>query len=139
MEDMTMFRRRSIHIIQCNRNVRLASVIAIVGRWIVRVRYMQLFLPSKNGVFVSKRYVQRSFNAEYTSCRCVYQAINHSSGEIIAVKEVVASRVVSRAAAALRIELETLRPLRHENIVRFIGTLEIGETLCVAMEYCPGP
>jgi serine/threonine protein kinase len=68
----------------------------------------------------------------------VYQAINHVTGEILAVKEVVASKSRIRAASALRIELDTLRQLRHANIVRYRGMFEREDSLCVAMEYCPG-
>ena len=52
------------------------------------------------------------------------------------MKEVVASK--GRAAIALRVELDTLRQLRHTNIVRYRGMFERDDSLCVAMEYCPG-
>jgi serine/threonine protein kinase len=69
---------------------------------------------------------------------CVYQAIHHVTGEIQAVKEVVTTKSRIRAATALRVELDTLRQLRHANIVRYRGMFERDDSLCVAMEYCPG-
>ena len=54
------------------------------------------------------------------------------------MKEVVTSKSRIRAANALRIELNTLRQLRHTNIVRYRGMFERDDSLCVAMEFCPG-
>jgi hypothetical protein len=60
------------------------------------------------------------------------------SGEILAVKEVVAAPGKQRAINALRLELDTLRQLRHPNIVRYRGMLIREDKLCVAMEFCSG-
>ncbi|KAJ7900257.1 MAP kinase [Mycena olivaceomarginata] len=59
----------------------------------------------------------------------VYLALNATTGEMIAVKQVV---------QALKDESETLRVLDHPNIVQYLGFEETLSNLSIFLEYVPG-
>ncbi|KAF8169191.1 kinase-like domain-containing protein [Mycena galopus ATCC 62051] len=76
----------------------------------------------------------------------VYLALNTSTGEMIAVKEVEIPRTASKrsdsrqvtAVQALKLESETLKVLDHPNIVQFLGFEETPTNLRIFMEYVSG-
>ncbi|KAF9270149.1 Pkinase-domain-containing protein [Marasmius fiardii PR-910] len=77
----------------------------------------------------------------------VYLALNATTGEIIAVKQVEIVRSHSESqdrrrlrdvAEALRLEKNTLKHLDHPHIVRFLGFEETSNCLSIFMEYVSG-
>ncbi|WFC97612.1 mitogen-activated protein kinase kinase kinase [Malassezia yamatoensis] len=76
----------------------------------------------------------------------VYLALNATTGEMIAVKQVElpqtsADRDSSRqrdVVAALRSEIETLKDLDHPNVVTCLGFEQTSDTLSIFLEYVPG-
>ncbi|KAF8484517.1 kinase-like protein [Russula ochroleuca] len=77
---------------------------------------------------------------------CVYLALNASTGEMIAVKQVEIPRTASgkndtwqvTVMEALKIESETLKDLDHPNIVQYLGFEETPNFLSIFLEYVPG-
>ncbi|KAF8640370.1 hypothetical protein AX17_000041 [Amanita inopinata Kibby_2008] len=76
----------------------------------------------------------------------VYLAMNASTGEMLAVKQVelpqtASDRNDSRQASvvqALKLESETLKDLDHPNIVQYLGFEETPSNLSIFLEYVPG-
>ncbi|KLO14494.1 Pkinase-domain-containing protein [Schizopora paradoxa] len=76
----------------------------------------------------------------------VYLALNATTGEMIAVKQVEipktdADRGDSRQAIvveALKMESETLKDLDHPNIVQYLGFEQTPDFLSIFLEYVPG-
>ncbi|MCO5584951.1 hypothetical protein L7F22_038883 [Adiantum nelumboides] len=76
----------------------------------------------------------------------VYLALNATTGEMIAVKQVELPRTASDredarqkgVVAALKSEIETLKDLDHPNIVSYLGFEETRSNLSIFLEYVPG-
>ncbi|KAJ8083921.1 hypothetical protein PM082_002688 [Marasmius tenuissimus] len=72
----------------------------------------------------------------------VYLALNATTGEIIAVKQVDVPRGENKkrkeVAKALRLEKDTLKHLDHPHIVRYLGFEETHRCLSIFMEYVSG-
>ncbi|KAJ7822076.1 kinase-like domain-containing protein [Mycena olivaceomarginata] len=76
----------------------------------------------------------------------VYLALNATTGEVIAVKQVEIPRTASdkndsrqvTIVQALKDESETLRVLDHPNIVQYLGFEETLSNLSIFLEYVPG-
>ncbi|KAG5733729.1 MAP kinase kinase kinase mkh1, partial [Termitomyces sp. T112] len=76
----------------------------------------------------------------------VYLALNATTGEMIAVKQVELPRTASdksdsrqiNVVQALKMESETLKDLDHPNIVQYLGFEETPENLSIFLEYVPG-
>ncbi|KAG6818014.1 hypothetical protein H0H87_009169 [Tephrocybe sp. NHM501043] len=76
----------------------------------------------------------------------VYLALNATTGEMIAVKQVELPRTASdksdsrqiTVVQALKMESETLKVLDHPNIVQYLGFEETPENLSIFLEYVPG-
>ncbi|WFD01803.1 mitogen-activated protein kinase kinase kinase [Malassezia obtusa] len=76
----------------------------------------------------------------------VYLALNATTGEMIAVKQVELPRTSSDrdssrqrgVVAALRSEIETLKDLDHPNVVTCLGFEQTLDTLSIFLEYVPG-
>ncbi|KAG6853577.1 hypothetical protein C0991_003101 [Blastosporella zonata] len=76
----------------------------------------------------------------------VYLALNATTGEMIAVKQVELPRTASdksdsrqiTVVQALKMESETLKDLDHPNIVQYLGFEETPENLSIFLEYVPG-
>ncbi|KAG2433400.1 hypothetical protein HXX76_008458 [Chlamydomonas incerta] len=74
----------------------------------------------------------------------VYMGLVHATGQEIAVKQVALPRdnanngKVSEHIRSLESEVAVLRSLRHENIVRYLGTERTGEHLNIFLEYVAG-
>ncbi|KAJ6592572.1 kinase-like domain-containing protein [Mycena capillaripes] len=76
----------------------------------------------------------------------VYLALNTTTGEMIAVKQVEISRTASDTndsrqttlVQALKLESEMLKVLDHPNIVQYLGFEETPTNLSLFMEYVPG-
>ncbi|KAF8922634.1 kinase-like domain-containing protein [Mucidula mucida] len=76
----------------------------------------------------------------------VYLALNATTGEMIAVKQVEMPRTASdkndsrqiTVVQSLKIESETLKDLDHPNIVQYLGFEETPANLSIFLEYVPG-
>jgi len=76
----------------------------------------------------------------------VYLALNATTGEMIAVKQVELPQTASdkndsrqhAVVQALKMESETLRDLDHPNIVQYLGFEETPANLSIFLEYVPG-
>ncbi|EPT04024.1 hypothetical protein FOMPIDRAFT_1114693 [Fomitopsis schrenkii] len=76
----------------------------------------------------------------------VYLALNATTGEMIAVKQVEIPRTASditdtrqiTVVEALKLESETLKDLDHPNIVQYLGFEETPSFLSIFLEYVPG-
>ncbi|VDB86477.1 unnamed protein product, partial [Peniophora sp. CBMAI 1063] len=76
----------------------------------------------------------------------VYLAMNVTTGEMIAVKQVEIPRTASdrgdarqaNVVEALKLESETLKDLDHPNIVQYLGFEETATFLSIFLEYVPG-
>ncbi|KAI0307892.1 kinase-like domain-containing protein [Multifurca ochricompacta] len=76
----------------------------------------------------------------------VYLALNATTGEMIAVKQVEIPRTASdkndsrqvTVVEALKLESETLKDLDHSNIVQYLGFEETPNFLSIFLEYVPG-
>ncbi|KAJ7487514.1 MAP kinase [Mycena galericulata] len=76
----------------------------------------------------------------------VYLALNATTGEMIAVKQVEIPRTASdkndsrqvTVVQALKLESETLKVLDHPNIVQYLGFEETPSNLSIFLEYVPG-
>ncbi|KAG2449317.1 hypothetical protein HYH02_005472 [Chlamydomonas schloesseri] len=74
----------------------------------------------------------------------VYMGLVHATGQEIAVKQVALPRdsansgKVSEHIRSLESEVAVLRGLRHENIVRYLGTERTNEHLNIFLEYVAG-
>ncbi|CAK5280497.1 unnamed protein product [Mycena citricolor] len=76
----------------------------------------------------------------------VYLALNVTTGEMIAVKQVDIPRTASdkndsrqvTVVQALKLESETLKVLDHPNIVQYLGFEETPSNLSIFLEYVPG-
>lgn len=76
----------------------------------------------------------------------VYLALNATTGEMIAVKQVEAPQTASdkndsrqvTVVQALKLESETLKDLDHPNIVQYLGFEETPSNLSIFLEYVPG-
>jgi len=68
----------------------------------------------------------------------VYLGLNIDSGELMAVKQMAIDEVSSRELSSLENEINLLRNLGHQNIVRYIGTEVTPTALSIFLEYAPG-
>jgi serine/threonine protein kinase len=74
----------------------------------------------------------------------VYTALNNETGELVAVKQVSFAKDealqgrVAEHIRALEAEVDVLKTLKHENIVRYLGTERTGDALHIFLEYVPG-
>ena len=62
------------------------------------------------------------------------------AGELIAVKELTypATTPSTGADDRIRLEIETMKALKHDNIVRYMGATATRDTVYLLMEYVPG-
>ena len=68
----------------------------------------------------------------------VYLGIDHDTGDLFAVKELLYFGNSDQTTRSARREIDLMRPLGHANIVRYLGAQETSTALHVMMEYVPG-
>ena len=68
----------------------------------------------------------------------VYMGLNEDTGALMAVKEVHIANENSKQIASLREEITLLASLRHDHIVRYLGTEVQKMTLFIFTEWVPG-
>jgi mitogen-activated protein kinase kinase kinase ANP1 len=60
------------------------------------------------------------------------------TGSLFAVKKLVLDGAPQSQVSALQREISVLQKLKHENIVRYLGTERAKRVLCIFLEYVPG-
>lgn len=68
----------------------------------------------------------------------VYLGLNLDTGELMAIKQLDTNQLSRKEMMALENEVNMMRGLYHENIVRYLGTDRADDTLSIFMEYVPG-
>lgn len=66
----------------------------------------------------------------------VYTAVNNTTGELIAMKEIHLQPNDHRAVKETIDEIKTFEGIKHKNIVRYFGVEIHREDLYIFMEYC---
>lgn len=68
----------------------------------------------------------------------VFLGLNEDSGELMAVKEIHFSSRDQREIVALQTEIDLMRSLKHQHIVRYLGTEVRGSSLYIFTEWVSG-
>ncbi|CAI6338744.1 unnamed protein product [Periconia digitata] len=66
----------------------------------------------------------------------VYRALNWGTGETVAVKQVRLENLGVADLKTIMLEIDLLKNLSHENIVRYNGFVKSPESLYIILEYC---
>lgn len=81
------------------------------------------------GNFIALRAIGRGAYSD------VFQAEDVRDSSVVALKRVDIARL-RRGRAQVESEIALLRDLDHPHIVRFIDAVDVGDALCIALEYC---
>ena len=68
----------------------------------------------------------------------VYRGLNDSTGELLAVKQLMISDGSGSDVRELRNEITIMRDLQHDNIVRYLGTSQSERSLYILIEFVSG-
>ena len=68
----------------------------------------------------------------------MWRATCAKTGAVVAVKEIDCERLSRKLKESLRLEVEVMRRMRDDNILRFIDMANAGETVYIVLEYCAG-
>jgi serine/threonine protein kinase len=68
----------------------------------------------------------------------VYQGLDTEEGISVAIKQVYIKHVPKDELSSIKMEIELLKKLSHENIVQYIDSVEDGGTLNIVLEYVEG-
>ncbi|EAU85791.2 STE/STE11/cdc15 protein kinase [Coprinopsis cinerea okayama7 len=66
----------------------------------------------------------------------VYRALNWETGETVAVKEIQLSNIPKGELPEIMSEIDLLKNLNHENIVKYKGFVKTREFLYIILEFC---
>jgi serine/threonine protein kinase len=66
----------------------------------------------------------------------VYRALNWGTGETVAIKQVRLENLGAADLKTIMLEIDLLKNLSHENIVRYNGFVKSPESLYIILEYC---
>ncbi|KAF9046366.1 hypothetical protein BJ165DRAFT_1527473 [Panaeolus papilionaceus] len=66
----------------------------------------------------------------------VYRALNLSTGETVAVKEIQLSNIPKSELPEIQSEIELLKNLNHPNIVKYKGFVKTRDFLYIILEFC---
>ena len=66
----------------------------------------------------------------------VFRALNMSTGETVAVKQVKLADLPKSELRVITLEIDLLKNLDHPNIVKYRGFVKSSETLDIILEYC---
>lgn len=67
--------------------------------------------------------------------RQVHKAIDHLSGQVVAIKEVSLERIGEDMLSGIVQEIELLKNLNHKNIVTYVGSYRTKRALNIILEY----
>ncbi|KAL2261244.1 hypothetical protein VTK26DRAFT_4515 [Humicola hyalothermophila] len=66
----------------------------------------------------------------------VYKAFNWGTGEAVAVKQIKLADVPKSELRMIEAEIDLLKNLHHDNIVKYIGFVKTADCLNIILEYC---
>ncbi|KAK4138010.1 hypothetical protein BT67DRAFT_439232 [Trichocladium antarcticum] len=66
----------------------------------------------------------------------VYKAFNWGTGEAVAVKQIKLVDVPRSELRMIEVEIDLLKNLHHDNIVKYIGFVKSADCLNIILEYC---
>ncbi|KAK5105826.1 hypothetical protein LTR62_002106 [Meristemomyces frigidus] len=66
----------------------------------------------------------------------VYRALNWSTGETVAIKQVSTHNLAPPDLTSIMLEIDLLKNLNHPNIVKYHGFVKSPENLYIILEYC---
>lgn len=66
----------------------------------------------------------------------VYRALDWSTGETVAVKQIKLTDLPKSELRVIMLEIDLLKNLKHPNIVKYIGFVKAPESLNIVLEYC---
>ncbi|KAK5657364.1 hypothetical protein OQA88_3430 [Cercophora sp. LCS_1] len=66
----------------------------------------------------------------------VYKAFNWGTGEAVAVKQIKLGDVPKSELRMIEAEIDLLKNLHHDNIVKYIGFVKTADCLNIILEYC---
>ncbi|KAG8846902.1 hypothetical protein FRB96_001747 [Tulasnella sp. 330] len=66
----------------------------------------------------------------------VYRALNWTTGETVAVKQIQLSNIPKTELGEIMSEIDLLKNLNHANIVKYKGYVKTRENLYIILEYC---
>ncbi|KAJ9103878.1 hypothetical protein QFC21_002340 [Naganishia friedmannii] len=66
----------------------------------------------------------------------VYKALNWTSGETVAIKQILISNIPKGELSDIMSEIDLLKNLNHQNIVKYRGFFKSDEYLYIILEYC---
>ncbi|KAI8921345.1 kinase-like domain-containing protein [Powellomyces hirtus] len=67
---------------------------------------------------------------------CVYAALNMTTGEVVAVKQIRTKNIIASDMTLIMAEIDLLKELHHPNIVKYLGFSKTPSSLNIIMEYC---
>ncbi|KAI0836705.1 cell division control protein [Hypoxylon sp. FL0890] len=67
---------------------------------------------------------------------CVYKAIHWGTGEAVAVKQIKLVNLPKSELRMIEAEIDLLKNLNHDNIVKYIGFVKSADCLNIILEYC---
>eukprot|EP00639_Heterosigma_akashiwo_P023535 CAMPEP_0206412720 /NCGR_PEP_ID=MMETSP0294-20121207/34200_1 /ASSEMBLY_ACC=CAM_ASM_000327 /TAXON_ID=39354 /ORGANISM="Heterosigma akashiwo, Strain CCMP2393" /LENGTH=134 /DNA_ID=CAMNT_0053873999 /DNA_START=31 /DNA_END=431 /DNA_ORIENTATION=+ len=65
----------------------------------------------------------------------VFNALNLETGDFVAVKRVSLENIDQESMGQLQVEIELLKKLNHQNIVKYIDTIKTKDHLHIVLEY----
>ena len=87
---------------------------------------------------VGERWVLDDATLGRGSFATVWRATCGKTGAVVAVKEIACERLSKKLRESLKLEVEVMRRMRDENILRFIDMQSSNETAYIVLEYCGG-
>jgi serine/threonine protein kinase len=66
----------------------------------------------------------------------VYKAFNYGTGETVAVKQIKLVDVPKSELRMIEAEIDLLKNLHHDNIVKYIGFVKTADSLNIILEFC---
>ncbi|KAH8596510.1 cell division control protein-like protein 15 [Bisporella sp. PMI_857] len=66
----------------------------------------------------------------------VYKALNLGTGEAVAIKQIRLGDLPKSELRMIEAEIDLLKNLKHDNIVKYLGFVKSSECLSIILEYC---
>jgi serine/threonine protein kinase len=100
--------------------------------------------PRKDGAAVKERALQDPALRDYRLGEClgkgafgaVFKAINWGTGEAVAIKQIKIADLPRSEVRMIEAEIDLLKNLNHDNIVKYLGFVKSPECLNIILEYC---
>ncbi|KAI3652518.1 hypothetical protein MP228_001943 [Amoeboaphelidium protococcarum] len=66
----------------------------------------------------------------------VYRGLNKETGEVVAIKQVKLADIPKSEVASIMLEIDLLKKLNHQNIVKYSGFIKTKDFLYIVLEFC---